>query len=470
MKKFAFIFAAIAASIVVSCTKETPAETPDTSAPAGMKMVSITASVDDTATKTIYTPDGTDPTLLKFSWTKGDQISVYCSDNNFYTFTAEDDGTSVSFTGSIPEKVSLGWCAFYPADAGHKVVKEGDVEYYYYNYPEYKDLSTTGSADLPMGAVKNEGVYAFKHMSGAAWLTFTNIPDFVKEVEISIVNSAHIISGSFKTYSNDPWSWVYAGANTVSEKTLIRKVAVTNNQAQLYFPFKGQMWSTNIINITGFDSEGNEYALLADKTMKGRSEEFVPGTIIPYAPLELPDYVPSVDWTKVDWSAENVAIVTNASGSDDAKCEELKVVADEYYMYAWLTCTLETPYTANYIDILLSDGDAEGEGAGVAWDQWPGTKGVHNYNKQHKGTMDSNGNLTSMTFNYNGVYENIEYKTEISNDKINWYLAFPMSYLSAYKSEDNKIYVGFRLWTDWNNYAAIPARGYGQSMLEVTLP
>lgn len=465
MKKFAFIFAAIAASIVVSCTKETPAETPDTSAPAEMKLVTITASVDDTATKTTYTQDGTDPTLLKFSWTKGDQISVYCSDNNFYTFTAEDDGTSVSFTGSIPEKVSLGWCAFYPADAGHKVVKEGDVEYYYYNYPEYKDLSTTGSADLPMGAVKNEGVYAFKHMSGAAWLTFTNIPDFVKEVEISIVNSAHIISGSFKTYSNDTWSWVYAGANTVSEKTLIRKVAVTNNQAQLYFPFKGQMWSTNIINITGFDSEGNEYALLADKTMKGRSEEFVPGTIIPYAPLELPDYVPSVDWTKVDWSAENVNVYdlpAKASASRQA-LRQLKVVADSYYMYVRLVASAEKLTSTNSSNLGLFLYDVV-DGTGNGYYDWNnGAAGNTEYEGEHAGTL----NLTDYSIALSVNETAVDVNTVVSADEVVWTLAIPRSAHPNLASTGN-VHVTFLTYAGWEPTGSVPEK-YDPMMI-VSLP
>ena len=372
----------------------------------------------------------------------------------------------MSFTGSIPEKVSLGWCAFYPADAGHKVVKEGDVEYYYYNYPEYKDLSTTGSADLPMGAVKNEGVYAFKHMSGAAWLTFTNIPDFVKEVEISIVNSAHIISGSFKTYSNDPWSWVYAGANTVSEKTLIRKVAVTNNQAQLYFPFKGQMWSTNIINITGFDSEGNEYALLADKTMKGRSEEFVPGTIIPYAPLELPDYVPSVDWTKVDWSAENVNVYdlpAKASASRQA-LRQLKVVADSYYMYVRLVASAEKLTSTNSSNLGLFLYDVVDGSTGNGYYGWyNGAVGNTEYEGEHAGTL----NLTDYSIALSVNETAVDVNTVVSADEVVWTLAIPRSAHPNLASTGN-VHVTFLTYADWEPTGSVPEK-YDPMMI-VSLP
>ena len=96
MKKYAFILAAICACLVLSCTKENPKFEEENASPA-MKTVTITASIDDVLTKTSYA-DGT-----TFSWTKGDQISVYCSDGNFYPFTADETGATSTFTGSIPE-------------------------------------------------------------------------------------------------------------------------------------------------------------------------------------------------------------------------------------------------------------------------------------------------------------------------------------------------------------------------------
>lgn len=448
MKKINFILAAFAAVFALSCNKEiTNVQTPDASVPAGMKMVTLTAGIDAAETKTTYDADG------KFSWTKGDQISVYCSDGKFYTFTAEADGASVNFAGAIPEDVSLDWCAFYPADAGHREV-EGT---YYYNFPEYKDLSTTGSADLPMGAVYSDGVYAFKHMSGAALLTFTNIPDFIKNVEISIVNSAHVISGSFKTYANDPWSWVYAGASTDSEKTLIRKVAVNNNQAQLYFPFKGQMWSTNTINITGFDSKDNEYVLLKDKTMKGRSEDFVPRTVVPYAPLALPDYVPPVDWASVDWEGENVATYVQEdwmyeSYPQYSDIKELKALADEYYLYARVTPTK----AVNEIRFFFAD---KGETfSGDLW-MWENT-GYTTYYKSARATVTEN----SFNLSYNGSA--VELVTETVGENVVWNMAFPRS-AGKWTTSSGSVYVGFMTYGE--GFEAPIPKVFGE-MLEVTLP
>lgn len=459
MKRFAFIFAAFAACFAVSCNKEMPESVTTPTVQDGFKTVTITADIADADTKTSYDADG------KFSWTKGDQISVLASDNNFYTFTATETAATSTFTGVLPVDVELGTYALYPAS---------EVHYYenwqpYFGIDKYKDLTGTFSADLPMTAkIGENNAYTFKHATSALLFTFTNIPSKVVAVEISFENESLQFSGRHKAYYAEPWSLNFLETgNTDDDRKFVRKVSVENNTAKVYLPFKGTLWGgyDNIINIVGFDAQGNELVLLENKLMPGNDLEVETlGQVIPVKPLALNNL------SVVDWESENVATVTNAQDSEDAKCEELKVVADEYFVYAWVKCTLETPFNANYIDIYLSDGDASGEGAAVAWDQWPGTIGVDIYKKEHKGTIDSDGNLTSMTFNYNGEYKNIDYNTVIAENKINWYFAFPITYLSNYKSEDNKIYVGFRLWTDWSNYAAIPARGWGQSMLEVTLP
>ena len=464
MKKISLVIAALAAVFAVSCNKEiaTP-QTPDTSAPAGMKLVTITASVEGADTKTSYDAGG------KFSWTKGDQISVMGTGYGFYTLTATSDGPTTTFTGYIPEGVTLRQEAFYPADPGTNRT-DGS---YYFNIPQYKDLSASGSADLPMGAYSGTDSYVFKHITGAALLTFTNFPDEVKTAEISIVNARLKLTGVFNAYlSSGLWTWNSKADVAEEERTLIRKVPVTNGQAQLYMPYNGSLWwdYTSTINIKGFDDQGNEYVLLKDKTMKPDEASAVRGVVKKYAPLALPDYVPEADLTKVDWSAENVATVTNDPASEDAILEELKVVADDNYMYVRIKGAAQTPYGGNYIDIYLSDGDAEAEGAAKAWDQWPGTLGVDLYKKEHKGTIDADGNITSMTFNHNGKYENVEFKNEIVDGKITWYMIFPVDYMEMYKSSTSTVYVGFRLWKDWGNFAAIPARGWGQSMLEVTLP
>ena len=164
MKKISLVIAALAAVFAVSCNKEiaTP-QTPDTSAPAGMKLVTITASVEGADTKTSYTDNGDGKGL--FSWTKGDQISVRCIDGSsnrkYFTFTANETGLSVTFTGSIPEDYTLEAEAFFPASEEHY----WESWQPYYNIPMYRpmyigdDSKGRLSADIPMFAKATDGVY-----------------------------------------------------------------------------------------------------------------------------------------------------------------------------------------------------------------------------------------------------------------------------------------------------------------------
>ena len=91
MKRFAFIFAAFAACFAVSCNKEMPESVTTPTVQDGFKTVTITANIADADTKTSYDADG------KFSWTKGDQISVLASDEQVYTFTATETGASSAY-------------------------------------------------------------------------------------------------------------------------------------------------------------------------------------------------------------------------------------------------------------------------------------------------------------------------------------------------------------------------------------
>ena len=149
MKKINFILAAFAAVFALSCNKEiTNVQTPDDSVPAGMKMVTLTAGIDAAETKTTYDANG------KFSWTKGDQISVLASDNNYYTFTATETASSSTFTGALPQDVELGTYALYPASEVHYY--DASAWQPYFGIDMYKDLTGKFSADLPMTAKKDE--------------------------------------------------------------------------------------------------------------------------------------------------------------------------------------------------------------------------------------------------------------------------------------------------------------------------
>ncbi len=461
MKKINFILAAFAAVFALSCNKEiTNVQTPDASVPAGMKMVTLTAGIDAAESKTTYDANG------KFSWTKGDQISVFASDKNFYTFTADQTGATSTFTGYIPEEVSLrNDYAFFPADPGHR--REGNA--YYYSIASEKDLSAAFSADLPMGAIVEDGVYMFRHMTGASHFTFTNVPDGIDAVEIAFQSSSIQISGEWETFHGTTtegdkyWAMNPQNATTDSQKLFIRKVSVVDNTAEVYLPYPagGTIWGGGVtLTVTGFDKSYNEIVLLKERSIKKSIGAFERAHVIPIASLELPLYLPLA----VDWDDVNVATAVNdETATSDLRVKELKAIADEDYMYVRMKSPVVSPLDATHIDIALSDGEGENQ----VWWGW-NTTGTDTYWKEHEGVLDVDGNLTEMVFSYNGAYQNIDCNTVISDNMINWYFAFPREYIDVYKSSENTVYIGFLLWNGYDSYWAIPAR-WGD-MLEVTLP
>lgn len=441
MKKISMILAALAAAFAVSCTKEAPeAQLPqDQNAPAGMKMVTITASIEGADTKTSYDAAG------KFSWTKGDKISVMGTGYGFYTLTATSDGPTTTFTGWIPEGVTLRQEAFYPAD---EATNRTDGSYYF-NIPMYKDLSQSFSADLPMGAYSGTANYEFKHITGAALLTFTNFPAEVETAEISIVNARLKLTGIFNAYlSSGLWTWNSKADVAEEERTLIRKVPVVEGQAQLYMPYNGSLWwdYTSMVNIKGYDAAGNEYVLLKDKKMKPDEATAVRGVVKKYAPLALPDYVPAVNWNKVDWTGEN-AVSPTAEGFTD-----VKVVADEYYLYA----RIEAPITFAWDKLYYYMGRGEGSNA-LSW-AWTTTAAL-TYNYEGAASLDA------LTLKYNGV--TIDTKVETEGDNAYWYMAFPRNAHDITK-EDGEIYFTLMGYVG-GGFAGVAPLRWGPAMT-VTLP
>ena len=441
MKKISIILAALAAAFAVSCTKEAPeAQLPqDQNAPAGMKMVTITASIEGADTKTSYDADG------KFSWTKGDKISVMGTGYGFYTLTATSDGPTTTFTGWIPEGVTLRQEAFYPAD---EATNRTDGSYYF-NIPMYKDLSQSFSADLPMGAYSGTANYEFKHITGAALLTFTNFPAEVETAEISIVNARLKLTGIFNAYlSSGLWTWNSKADVAEEERTLIRKVPVVNGQAQLYMPYNGSLWwdYTSMVNIKGYDAAGNEYVLLKDKKMKPDEATAVRGVVKKYAPLALPDYVPAVNWNKVDWAAEN-SVSPSVEGFTD-----VKVVADKYYMYA----RIEAPVTFAWDKLYYYMGRGEGSNA-LSW-AWTTTAAL-TYNYEGTASLDA------LTLKYNGV--TIDTKVETEGDNAYWYMAFPRNAHDITK-DAGEIYFTLMGYVNGGFAGAAPLRW--SPAMTVTLP
>ena len=173
-------------------------------------------------------------------------------------------------------------------------------------------------------------------------------------------------------------------------------------------------------------------------------------------------YIFHEEGATIDWEAEGVATAVNGEeAADDALLKELKVIVDDANLYVRATATAALD-GANFFDVSFCDGNGEN----TVWWGWT-TTGANTYWKEHKGTVDAEGNLTEMKFSFNGEYQQIDVKTEKVGDDVVWYATYPREYVAAYEA-NGKIYVSAFLWKDWGGYWAIPARG--GEMLEVTLP
>lgn len=85
MKKTIYILAALAACFAISCNKEIANEKPNNEVETPkveMQTITFTANIDEKITRSSYAGGTT------FNWDAGDEISVYCSDGNFYNFRA----------------------------------------------------------------------------------------------------------------------------------------------------------------------------------------------------------------------------------------------------------------------------------------------------------------------------------------------------------------------------------------------
>ena len=453
MKKTLVLFAAaVAALLAVSCVKET---VNDNLTQAGMKKVSITACAE--MTKTTYSETGA------FSWTKGDKVSVLGDDKVFYTLTAQESGATVEFSGEVPAGVELTGKAFYPADDLHACIEGAEWDSYEFNIPEYKDLTATFSADLPMGSyTAGDGMYSFKHMTGAALLTFSNLEDYAA-VEITIANEALKLSGIFEPYTLEGL-WTY-GSKSAPEggSKFIRKVAVVDGIAQVYLPYPSNLWEASTIDIVGFNAEGKEFELLTGKTMKANYDEFPRATVIPYTTLVVPTYVaPSdkEDVSNIDWTSEDVVSYKLSAGASHVALTELNVLVSEQFMNVRVKAskevfdTLATPF----MSVFLFDGDPAG--TETYWNFWS-TMGTKVLKKEHTGQFEGH----ELTLAVDG--SEVESTTSASDTEITWTFAIPRSTSDAYANDKGYVYFGVLLDNGWDQRGALPSRG--SSMLKVKL-
>ena len=414
-----------------------------------MKDVTITANVDED-TKTAYSETGA------FSWTEGDQISVLASDYNYYKFTATKSGATTTFEGKIPADASLLSHALFPYSEGHHY--DAATWYTYFHIDEYKDMKGSFSADMPMYGVKaDEGnAFSFKHLTGAARLTFTNVPAGVESVKVSLKNEQCKFSGDFKL-STSSWGWEADYSTNDSELTYTRVLPVEDNTVQMYLPYCGGIWYASNLSIVGYKN-GKELNLL-QTTMKGNSTPFDRAVVVPYTALALPEYVEPVDWTTVDWTTvpETQVYVQPdwfvAEYSAYVALTEMKVVADANYVYAQVKPNMESEIKR----IRFKFADTQ-EGTNEEW-YW-NTTYVNAYKSEW-------AYLTDGVFapEYNGSAVSFQ-KNEVDGQLV-WNFAFPRAAHELTKSSGT---VHFGMFTkgsgDENGFAPM----IWNAMMVVTLP
>ncbi|MBO7260422.1 MAG: hypothetical protein J6U97_02900 [Bacteroidaceae bacterium] len=445
-RQFVIIAAAVAAFFAVSCVKETPVETPNTDAPAevAMREVTINASIDP-ETKTSYDAEG------KFSWTKGDQISVLCSDEAVHTFTATSSGASTTFTGLLPDGVTLGGQAFFPANENH-----AKNSFYLAANSDALDAS------LPMVGTKTEGnSYEFAHCSGGFQFTIRNIPSEYTVLGAEFVTSSLKISGTYEVWHDDNGKYVYGvyGAADDSEKKYSCKVTVSDGEAKVYLPYGigGDLWGTTTVKLVGYNE--TESKDLFSKDIKLGGKVHGRAVVIPVAPLVLP-----ADLTKIDWtdSGVNTYDLPGKASSSRQALRQVKVVADKYYLYARLVASAEklTSTASDYFGLFMYD-KIDGSGDGYyGWNN--NAAGDNEYNGEHAGTLNLTDYSVALTVNKTTV----DVTTVVNGDEVIWTLAIPRTAHTNLAAAS--VNITFLTYAGYTPTGSVPEKY--DPMMVVTLP
>ena len=192
MKKIALF--SIAALALLACQKEVEV-TVEESVPT--YSATIKAGIGDVDTKTSYTDEG------KFSWVKGDRISVQVITEQVtrvVPFTTEDSKPIATFTGEIPEGFVKGAMAAYPHQGG---IPDNDVcnnDLVFHSDVNGWELSanTKPSLEKPLASLPLLGqkdmydFYQFKTATGIVKFTIVNVPSATLLAELKGVEGAKL--------------------------------------------------------------------------------------------------------------------------------------------------------------------------------------------------------------------------------------------------------------------------------------
>lgn len=306
MKKIYLLL--MAAAAIVACNKQPVADEP--AANHGSYVFSINASLSG-ETRTDYDADG------KFSWTKGDQISVLFNNgttDKFFALTAQSDGATSKFVGTIDEGYTIGasdgtaedlkiW-ALYPASENHAYEPGSNPTFYVQPAVDFTEVPF--SANLPMyDLVAEEGDLAFKNLTCAYKFTVKDLDPTVKKVRFVIYNqTTYALSGSWPIHNDKYLKYDYASPGS-DNSTLTFTNNVVDNQAVFFVPCR--YWGKFQPIISIYDAE-TDYLL--KQFTAGAEKQPTDMTTVPRITLSVPDkpFVPAIkiDGDLSDWEQDGV--------------------------------------------------------------------------------------------------------------------------------------------------------------------
>lgn len=367
-------------------TQTSETQIPETNTSPGWHKVTISAGIDETATKTAYSED------RYFSWTTGDKISVLMNNgsaNEFFTFTATESGSKTSnfeadvldgydYFGSVEDGTK--W-ALYPASDEHVFNNDWtNVKCYKicFDLPSEIDLSTNFSVNIPMYALGDgSNDYTFSPITHAFKFTF-KVAAGINKVKLTLNQaSGYYLSGKspIRTDSGTFLACEPRSDNGSSvglcnrELSIIRTVETVGSDrlATFYVPYRIYQSFTPSITLYNMD---NGYTLLeADFVWKDRNDDGLVDdkdalkagdqssiTIMPLADVTAKGlgsptspYKFGIDWDTIDMYPDDPA--KEAYPSATSRILDWKVTADATYVYFLyrMSKTGEKAYSEGYI-------------------------------------------------------------------------------------------------------------------------
>lgn len=311
----------------------------------GKYIFTISASVDDSFTKTDYTNKG------QFSWSAHDKISVLFHDgetHRFYdleTVAGAAHGESAVFVGQIDEGFVLGasdgkYWALYPAGAHTYDASAGRPVF---NIPQVTDFTTAThvSANLPMAYSNgsNPNAFTFNNASCPYKISFKNVD--VAKVRFTVTHSAsRKLSGNFtmeKSTSN-VGLWSQASSDVSDRSVSFIKNVSGDKTVDFYFSIPRWGEDAGFQPTITLKDEDTGYTIYTSTAKSDWSEveklqpKYNRMVILPSIPasgLGSP-FVSSYD---IDWLTAPGVSGSTASGNDAVKCLKYSATGSKLYLY-----------------------------------------------------------------------------------------------------------------------------------------